>query len=137
MVSFLSSASAEAAFYDAFSNGDHAAMMGVWAQTTDIICVHPLGPRLTGLQQISESWKHILGNDGTREFEIQTKTKWSGDGLVVHVVNEIISVRGGELRFAPVLATNIYKRIDGGWLMVAHHASIDASKNVEPSQTRH
>ena len=41
---------AESAFYDAFERADLAAMMVVWAEDDDVVCVHPPGPRLTGLR---------------------------------------------------------------------------------------
>ena len=51
---------AENAFYDAFERGDLPAMMAVWAEDEDIICVHPTGPRLCGQDQVRESWAKIF-----------------------------------------------------------------------------
>ena len=37
---------AEAAFYEALERADLEAMMEVWAEDEEIVCVHPAGPRL-------------------------------------------------------------------------------------------
>ena len=42
----------ETAFYEAFEKGDLEAMMSVWADDDDIVCVHPGGQRLAGAEQI-------------------------------------------------------------------------------------
>jgi len=45
---FTSPQEAEAAFYEALERGDLDAMMSVWAEDEEIVCVHPGGPRLNG-----------------------------------------------------------------------------------------
>jgi hypothetical protein len=48
--------------------------------------------------------------------------------LEVHTVEEQVSSGSGQ-RSARILATNVYARSDGGWQMLAHHASLPL---VEP-----
>ena len=50
---------AEAAFYEAFTKGDLEAMMAVWSDDDEIVCVHPAGPRLAGQEQVRASWRQI------------------------------------------------------------------------------
>jgi ketosteroid isomerase-like protein len=137
---FSNAADAETAFYAAFSAGDHTALMAVWARSPDIVCIHPMGPRLTGLQSVAQSWALILANsNAARNIEIETKSRWTDAALAVHVVNEVISVPGSDARYIPVLATNVYRCIDNHWYMLGHHASVDAQRDFEspPAQTRH
>src|SRR2546422_2607886 len=47
---------AETAFYEAFERADLAAMMAVWAESDEIVCIHPQGPRLSGFEAVRESW---------------------------------------------------------------------------------
>ena len=47
---FPTAQDAETAFYDAFERADVAAMMAVWAEDDDVVCVHPSGPRLVGFE---------------------------------------------------------------------------------------
>src|SRR5690349_3843232 len=53
---------AETAFYEAFERADLAAMMAVWAESDDVVCIHPSGPRLTGFEAVRESWVQIFSN---------------------------------------------------------------------------
>ena len=142
-VTFDSAAAAESAFYAAFSSGDHLGMMEVWASDDEIVCVHPMGPRLTGRDLISASWVQILAGEPHRTFDIQLVTNWTDAELAVRVVNEIISLPTSKLEFTPVLATNVYRSSRNGWHIVEHHASIDASRNLggpadsDEGHTRH
>ena len=53
---------AEAAFYDALTKRDLEAMMAVWADDDDVYCVHPNGARVTGVEQVRESWRQIFAS---------------------------------------------------------------------------
>jgi SnoaL-like domain len=44
-INFVSSLAAEAAFYKAFEHADIGAMMAVWAEGGDIVCIHVAGQR--------------------------------------------------------------------------------------------
>ena len=114
---------AESAFYEAFEKSDLEAMMDVWADDEEIVCVHPGGPRLTGTEQIRESWRQMFAGGQTLKFKLREQRALNGMTLVVHSVYEQISV-GGEARVRnPVIATNVYLRTQDGWRMVVHHAS--------------
>ena len=137
-----SPAAAESAFYAAFSGGDHKRMMAVWATAEDLVCVHPMWPRLNSRDAISASWQQILAGEPQRIFDIRLKASWGDTNIAVRVVDEIISVPTSGLRFAPVIATNVYKFNGNSWYMIAHHASVDAAGNRdvsddEPPRTRH
>jgi ketosteroid isomerase-like protein len=42
----------ETAFYEAIARADLAALMSVWADDEEIVCIHPTGQRLTGTDAI-------------------------------------------------------------------------------------
>ena len=64
---FPTAQDAENAFYEALERADLEAMMSVWAEDEEIVCVHPSGPRLTGQDPVRESWRKILsGAAGAR-----------------------------------------------------------------------
>jgi len=114
---------AEAAFYDALTKGDLDAMMAVWADDDDIYCVHPGGPRISGVAQVRESWRRILGGGQTLRFQLRGQQYLHSMMLSAHSIYEHISVAGETRTRNPVIATNIYLRTERGWRMVAHHAS--------------
>ena len=49
---------AEQAFYEALSRGDLEAMMNVWAEDEEVVCVQPGGSRFTGLASIRGTVRH-------------------------------------------------------------------------------
>ena len=55
-----SAAETEAAFYDALNRGDVEALLALWAEDDEIVCIHPGGPRLLGHAAIRKSWEAIL-----------------------------------------------------------------------------
>ena len=114
---------AEAAFYEAFEKGDLDAMMGVWADDDDIVCVHPGGPRLTGVEEVREAWRQIFAGGQTLRFRLRQQQTLNGMTLVVLSVYEQITVANEARARQPVIATNIYMRTENGWRMVVHHAS--------------
>lgn len=120
---FPSSQDAESAFYEALEKGDLEGMMEVWAEDEEIVCVHPGGPRLTGYDQVRESWMRIFGNGQRLEVQIANPVVLPGMMLAVHSVHEHIAVAGEARAPAPVVATNVYIRTASGWRMLVHHAS--------------
>ena len=57
---FASADATENAFYDAMTRGDLDAMMGLWAEEDEIVCIHPGAPRLIGHAAIRASWEAIF-----------------------------------------------------------------------------
>lgn len=119
---YATPAAAEAAFYAAFSKGDLGEMMQVWAFDDDIACVHPMSTRLQGREAIARSWQHIFSNNPRLHFDVQDAQRFAGETVAVHLVHEHIHLANSPPS-PPVVATNVYRLIDGSWHMVLHHAS--------------
>jgi ketosteroid isomerase-like protein len=131
---FATPQDAEAAFYDAFERADIAAMMTVWAADNAVVCIHPGGPRLQGLNAVKDGWKSIFATDERFGFTL-TENHYTQDGpLAIHLVKENIQI-DSVLR-GVVLATNIYQFIEGSWRMRLHHASPDPESIEEIQQTK-
>lgn len=120
---YANSQEAEAAFYDALGKSDLEAMMGVWADDDEIYCVHAGGQRITGMENVRESWRRIFNSGQTLSFQLRARHEIHGMMIAIHSVYEQITVAGQGTSRTPMLATNIYLRTDHGWRMVAHHAS--------------
>ena len=115
---------AEQAFYEAFAQADLEAMMSVWDASDDIVCIHPLGPRLQGQAIIRQSWQQIFNAESALQFKISALHSIGGDDLAVRLVYEHVTVRNAtEQPAQPIIATNIYRNGPRGWRMVLHHAS--------------
>jgi ketosteroid isomerase-like protein len=125
---FPTAQDAENAFYEALERCDLEGMMAVWAEDEEIVCVHPAGGRLTGQDQVRESWAQIFSAGPQARVRIEQQVAISGMMLAVHSVFEIFTLpgqaQGAEKRQPlPVVATNIYLRTAAGWRMIVHHAS--------------
>jgi ketosteroid isomerase-like protein len=133
---FPTAQDAENAFYDALERGDLDAMMAVWSEDDEIICVHPSGERLTGPDQVRASWAKIFAGTSRLRVHISQQVAISGMMVAVHSVQENFSVEGGrqgsDLRPAPVVATNVYLRSSAGWRMIVHHGSPAPGKAEPP-----
>ena len=125
---------AENAFYDAFERGNIALMMAVWAETDDIVCIHPRGPRLTGFDAVRESWLQIFSGGSTLRVRATQGKRFSGQALAVHSVVELVAPAGSEASPTPVFATNIYELTEGGWRMVVHHATPAPEEQARPEE---
>jgi len=123
---FASPEQAESAFYAAFQSGDLDAMMLVWADQSDIACVHPHGQRLIGVQPIRKSWQQILSSDTGLRIDVVARQAFHDKMLAAHLVNEHLTL-GDQSAHGLVLATNIYRKDSDGWRMILHHASPNPS----------
>ena len=123
---FPTAQDAESAFYEALERSDLEAMMSVWAEDEDILCVHPAGPRLTGHDEIRKSWTQIFSGAARVRVHVTHQVAIAGMMIAVHSVQENFTVEGaqrGDAQPAPVVATNVYLRTGAGWRMIVHHAS--------------
>jgi uncharacterized protein (TIGR02246 family) len=123
---FPTAQDAENAFYEALERCDLDGMMAVWAEDEDIVCVHPGGARLTGQDQVRESWAQIFSGGPRARVHITNQVAISGMMLAVHSVHENFALEGQARRDTPplpVVATNVYLRTAAGWRMIVHHAS--------------
>lgn len=119
---FASADQAEMAFYRAFEANDLDAMMAVWDDAEDIVCIHPMGPALNGRGAVIDSWREILSGGVAIQFSLEMVQIYTTENLSIHLLNEHIDVASGN-RVAPMAATNIFRLGAHGWRMVSHHAS--------------
>ncbi|HZO04014.1 MAG TPA: nuclear transport factor 2 family protein [Burkholderiales bacterium] len=126
---FPTAQDAETAFYEALERCDLEGMMAVWSEDDEIVCVHPGGARLTGQDEVRESWARLFAAGPHARVTIEHQVAISGMMLAVHSVFEHFTLpaeRGAERRAeqpVPIIATNVYLRTAAGWRMIVHHAS--------------
>ena len=128
---FPTAQDAENAFYEALERSDLEGMMAVWSEDEDIVCVHPGGPRLSGQDQVRESWAKIFATGAGPRVQITQQVAVTGMMIAVHSVHENFTVEAEARSQVPILATNVYLRTAAGWRMIVHHAS-PAPGQAEP-----
>ena len=120
---FTTAQDAQNAFYEALERCDLEAMMAVWSEDEDIVCVHPAGQRLAGQAEVREVWRQMFAGGPNMRVRITQQVVVAGVMLEVHSVHENITVAGEQRPRPPMVATNVYLRTAAGWRMIAHHAS--------------
>jgi uncharacterized protein (TIGR02246 family) len=126
---------AEAAFYEALERADLELMMAVWSEDEDIVCVHPGGARLSGQDQVRESWRKIFAAGARARLHVTQQVTIAGSMVAVHSVHENFSLPGERKPLQAVVATNVYLRTAAGWRMVAHHGSPAPGSAEPPPET--
>ena len=136
---FPTAQDAQNAFYEALESADLDAMMAVWAEDEEIVCIHPAGPRLCGQDQVRQSWAQIFSGGARARVHITQQVAMSAMMIEVHSVQENFAIegeqrgrQGTDSRPAPIVATNVYLRTSAGWRMIVHHAS-PAPGQAEPA----
>ena len=121
----------EQQFYEALQRADIEALMAVWSDDDEIVCVHPGGPRVMGPAAIRAAFEAIFAN-GAVAVRPQKVRRLQSLNCAVHSVLERIEITTADgLQTAWVLATNVYLKSGGGWAMAAHHASPGSPREAQ------
>jgi ketosteroid isomerase-like protein len=120
---FASPEECERAFYDALEAADADAVIDLWLEDDDVVCVHPNGPRLLGYAAVRASWTAILANGPVNVRGSSRKSLDTPTVAVHNVIEEVIVGQGKNRQIVSVVATNAYVKTSAGWKMVLHHAS--------------
>jgi ketosteroid isomerase-like protein len=118
---------ANQAFYDAFRSEDALAMEALWAHRSPVACIHPGWAALLGRERVMSSWREIMASGAPPIRCAAPRVQVLGDVAYV-LCDEIVG--GGRL-----VATNIFVREDGQWLLVHHHAGPVAASEDERAES--
>ena len=124
MTKFETPQDAEQLFYEAFETSDIEKMMRVWAEADEITCIHPMGKCLRGREEVQESWQQIFSEQIKVKFHFNDVSYAVLGDTAVHTLSEQITILGSDEKAAPLIATNVYKKIKGSWKMILHHSSV-------------
>lgn len=112
---------ANAAYYDAFAEGDVGAMDRLWAND-EVTCIHPGWPVLVGRQVVLNSYHNILRNPDRERIVHRDHAVMIAGSEARVLCLEVIDSTGVALA-----ATNLFRRIEGAWRLIHHQASPIAS----------
>lgn len=125
------------AFYQAFENKDLDAIMAVWADDEEIVCVHPGGTRHVGYEAVRGAFEEIFAGDSKLRFRLDQVVMVETVGLALQSAVEHVYAGDATLR-GIVVASNVFMRTPSGWRMVCHHASpAPAAPSSAPSGPLH
>ena len=115
---------ANARFYRAFESLEIAEMDAVWSHRDDVRCIHPGWCLLSGWDTVRQSWAAIFKGSREMRFSLSdVDVHVTGDLAWVTCTENILSQARGQVAVTSLLATNVFERRGGEWLMTHHHAS--------------
>jgi len=121
----------EQQFYEALQRADLDAMMAVWSDDDDIVCVHPGGPRVVGAPAIRAAFESIFANGAVPAMPDQVRRLQTLSCAVHSVLERIHVMTDSGPQTGWVVATNVYVKTAQGWRMAAHHASPGSPREVQ------
>ncbi|MCH8028370.1 MAG: nuclear transport factor 2 family protein [Candidatus Dadabacteria bacterium] len=111
-------------FYQALGTRDLDLMETVWVCDSRSKCVHPGWTMLNGWDAIKQSWENTFDPVDLLEIKLsEVSVEISGDVAWVMCVQQLTYISRAPVGVNLSLSTNIFRREDGVWLMVHHHAS--------------
>ena len=127
---------AEQAFYEALEQRDLDALMSVWSEDDEIVCVHPGGPRTVGHGPVRAAWAEVLANGPVRIRIAQVHANHGMMVAVHNLIEQIIVTSPQGQQVVQVVASNVYFKGPAGWRLVLHHASpaSDQPGNAAPER---
>eukprot|EP00850_Spirogloea_muscicola_P007198 SM000036S13242 [mRNA] locus=s36:117844:119722:+ [translate_table: standard] len=107
-------------FYRAFEAGSVRQMEQVWAHGDHVQCIHPGSNCIAGRDLVMQSWDLVLGSARDLHIGLEDVRVLASGSLGVVTCVEVMQSTGSAGR---LVATNIFKKQGGRWLIVLHHAS--------------
>jgi hypothetical protein len=81
-------------YYRAFENFDLQLMSQVWANTNDVVCIHPGWDILVGWEKVREGWNKIFMDDSLLKFTIRNSNTIILNNIgIVSCIEEILFLR--------------------------------------------
>lgn len=115
---------ANAGFYRAFASLDIKHMDAVWAHEDGVTCIHPGWSLRAGWPAVRDSWVTIFNHTFSMHFRLsEIIIQVAGNVAWVLCMENILNSPEGAGQESRVLATNLFERQQGQWLLIHHHGS--------------
>jgi len=116
-------------FYDAVERGDLDAMTELWKPGEDTVCVHPGFGQLRGTATILRSFALLMAQASYVQYVLTDEVvDLHGDTAVLGCTENIMVAGHDEpaqgFDSARAVATSVFVRVQGGWRIIVHHASV-------------
>lgn len=121
------------AYYRAFRAADIEQMMDLWADRPDVVCVHPGSPRAhRGTAEVMESWLLVFARELNIGIEPRLVGRHETTEVISLMIEEAITRPGDVAPTGTILISQTWRRLDGQWHLLFHHAS--HGRRAPPSQ---
>lgn len=111
-------------FYEALGKRDLDAMKRVWLTGDKAGCVHPGWAIMRKWETIMQSWESIFNPEDQVHIKLSDiSLEISGDMAWLTCIQEMFYIKREPQTFNISQSTNIFRKQDGKWGMLIHHAS--------------
>jgi ketosteroid isomerase-like protein len=115
-------------FYSALNrmlNGDPGPLSTIWSHSAAVTTMHPIGGREIGWDKVGGTWDNVarIASDGQVRLNDQF-IQVAGDMAYEEGIEKGKAKFGGQQINIEQRVTNIYRREDGKWKIVHHHADV-------------
>jgi ketosteroid isomerase-like protein len=114
---------AEEALYEAIAQANLDALMSIWADDEDIVCIHPTGQCMNGHTAIRESWRSIFASNPRFSVCVRGKVCWESALISAHCVAETLYLKKDRAAHGLMQSTNVFVRGTNGWRLASRHTS--------------
>eukprot|EP00933_Yihiella_yeosuensis_P036545 TRINITY_DN30310_c0_g1_i2.p1 TRINITY_DN30310_c0_g1~~TRINITY_DN30310_c0_g1_i2.p1 ORF type:complete len:553 (+),score=126.08 TRINITY_DN30310_c0_g1_i2:173-1831(+) len=117
--------SANSQFYSLFSKRDHSGMKALWLQAPFVQCIHPYTRRSSGYSEVCASWESLFKEASHKNIisPNDVRVHVRGATATVTCYEQILSKRQNRFIRA-MLATHVFRKVSGRWLLVHRHVSL-------------
>ena len=99
-------------------------MKKVWSSEGMVHCIHPGWMLLRGHTSILKSWNDIFENTNNLEIKLSNVEAEGNEVFAwVSCQENLFSIHSAGIQASKVHATNLFKKVNGQWKMIQHHAS--------------
>ncbi len=113
---------AEDAYYDAIDDHDIDALMAVWEESDEVLCLLPMMPAQRGKSAIRQVWSNLLQPGTDLDIEVIHLNWIETAEMAIHLLEERVRVPQ-QNEAQPVYASNIYRKNGQGWYLLMHQNS--------------
>ena len=121
---------AEDAYYDAIDERDIDAMMAVWEDSDETLCLLPMMPAQQGNADIRQAWEPLLGPGMQLDMTVKHLSWIESGEIAIHLIEEQVQAPG-QPGSQSVYATNIYRKGADGWRILVHQNSPTPPPNLQ------
>lgn len=111
----------EDAFYRAFNLRQTEALMQLWSDEEEIVCIHPTGICLTGMLAIQSAWENTFSTQ-TLRLEYERIHQWQCGDMAVHHGKEKVFLSPTADEQGMLYITHTFLRGKQGWRLLCRHA---------------
>jgi ketosteroid isomerase-like protein len=113
---------------DEMAKGDASSMADVWSHEDHVTTMHPIGGREEGWDAVKASWEGVASmSEGGEVTRTDQLIRVTGD-LAYELCTESASMTiAGDQLSLEGRATNVYRKKNGEWNVVHHHADLHAA----------